>query len=201
MFRLIIILLLVSVQAVAGKDEVLAQFRTGRYMQVAAELEELAGGGDARAMIMLGNLYYAGRFGDVDYARAHDWWYRAWLAGDAEALPNLAVLYRDGAGVQQNLRIAYALFVLMHLQEHHDATTLLRNGSDLENTVSRLDAAGIRAALCYSEDYVRRYLAAHGAGVTPTAPGEVRLRDRSGWPADELPDFVCSGRQDDRAAR
>lgn len=192
MLRLLLILAFVSLPAVAGKDEAIAHFRAGRYVQVAAELEELASGGDARAMVTLGNMYHAGRFGSVDFARAYDWWYRAWQAGDADALVNLGVLYRDGEGVSQNLEIAYAIFVLVHMQGLGSDDTQVRNGGNLTRTVDRIDAERIRTALCFSGEYVFRYIAARGGKVAPTAPGEVRLRDRDWWLEGELPEFTCT---------
>lgn len=192
MKRLMLAFILTASLAHAGKDAAIAHYQAGRYQQAAAELEELAAGGDARAMVTLGNMHYTGRLGDVDYAQAHDWWSRAWAAGDADALVNLGVMYRDGKGVRQNLEIAYAVFVFVHMQGLGSDDTQIRNGGNLDKTVARLDPERIKAALCYSEEYVFRYLAARGQPVAPTGGGEVRLRDRDWWLAGELPDFACS---------
>ena len=45
-----------------------------------------------------------------DYGKAHEWWEKAALRGDAAAQSNLAVLYYEGQGVAQDYDKARAWF-------------------------------------------------------------------------------------------
>ena len=53
-------------------------------------LKELAGQGDAEAMIALGIGYYFGSFGEKDVSSAYDWFFEAYRKGEAKAAPFLA---------------------------------------------------------------------------------------------------------------
>lgn len=190
--RSLYILLLMPSLAIAGKSEAIAYMKSGQYEKAAAEFEILAAEGDTRAMVTIGQFYYSGKLGPVDYEKANHWWYRAYEAGNADALSNIGVLYRDGQGVQQNLEIAYNIFLIVHMRSLGGQNTQIRNNRNLRKTIARLDGESIRKALCFTEEYVYRYIDAEGKSVAPMKSEEIRIKDKEWWLQGEIADFECA---------
>ncbi|NNC96607.1 MAG: sel1 repeat family protein [Gammaproteobacteria bacterium] len=190
--RLLLILFLMPSMAIAGKSEAIAYMKSGQYEKAAAEFEILAAEGDTRAMVTIGQFYYSGKLGPVDYEKANHWWYRAYEAGNADALSNIGVLYRDGQGVEQNLEIAYNIFLIVHMRSLGGQNTQIRNNGNLRKTIARLDGDSIRKALCFTEEYVYRYIDAEGKSVAPMKPEEIRIKDKEWWLQGEITDFDCA---------
>lgn len=191
MKRLLFIILLISFHANAGKEEAIAYVKSGQYQKAIKEFESLAAEGDTKAMVTLGIFYYNGDAGTVDYDKAYRWWFQAYQAGNADALANIGVQYRDGNGVDENLEIAYDIFVIIHMRGLGNDDTQIRSGGNLQKAISRLNEDRVKNALCYSEEYVVRYINAKGNNVAATKPSEVKIKDKDWWLEGELPDYQC----------
>lgn len=190
--KLLLILLFLPSVSIAGKTEAIAYLKSGQYEKAAKEFAVLADEGDSRAMVTIGNLHYSGKLGPIDFEQSHAWWHRAYQAGNADALSNIGVLYRDGKGVEQNLEVAYNIFLIVHMKGLGGQSTQIRNNGNLRKTIAKLDEARITKALCTSEEYVYRYIDAKGESVQPTQDGEQRIKDKNWWLEGELPDITCA---------
>jgi len=188
---LLFILLLMPSLSIAGKSEAIAYLKSGQYEKAAEEFELLAAEGDTKAMVTIGEFHYSGKLGLVDYKKANAWWYRAHKAGNADGLSNIGVLYRDGKGVEQNLEVAYNIFLIVHMRSLGGQNTQIRNNGNLRKTIARLNEERIMKALCFTEEYVYRYIDAEGKLVEPIKPNEIRIKDKNWWLEGEISDFEC----------
>jgi TPR repeat protein len=99
-------------------------------------LRERAANGDPEAQFTLGKNYEAGRGGlKQDYAEAYRWYRQAADTGDPFAQTSVALLYRFGKGVPQDLVQSYMWFQL--------AVDRL-SGPDRDSIAELRDAAGRR---------------------------------------------------------
>jgi len=190
--NLLFIILFIPTLAIAGKSEAIAFLKSGQYEKAAKEFKTLAANGDTKAMVTIGELHYSGKLGSIDYKKANTWWYQAYKSGNADALSNIGVLYRDGKGVEQNLEVAYNIFLIVHMKSLGGQNTQIRNNGNLRKTIAKLNEKSINEALCYSEEYVYRYIDSKGISVEPTRNGEVRLKDKNWWLEGEVPNYECS---------
>lgn len=193
MRNLLLTLALLPTFAIAGKKEAIGYLNSGQYREAASELQILASEGDTKAMVNIGELHYSGKLGSVDYEQANAWWYRAYKAGNADAFSNIGVLYRDGKGVEQNLEVAYGIFLIVHMRGLGSEGTQIRNNRNLRKTMKRLDQEQSKRALCNSEEYIDRYIDSKGESVEPPKSGEIRIKDKNWWLTGELPNFECGG--------
>lgn len=189
---LLLIFFLFPTLAIAGKTEAISYLKSGQYVKAVKELEILASEGDTKAMVTVGELHYSGKLGSNNYEQANAWWYQAYKAGNADALSNIGVLYRDGKGVEQNLEVAYNIFLIVHMRGLGGQNTQIRNNGNLRKTIAQLDEERVKRALCYSEEYVYRYIDSKGKSVEPTKQGEIRIKNKSWWLKDELPIYECT---------
>jgi len=174
----------------AGKDEALELMNAGKYQEAYQEFQILASSGDSVAMVTIGNMFYSDQLGP-NYDEAYKWWQKAFNARNADALVNIGVLYRDGKGVTRNLEIAYDIFIIVHMRGLGTESTQIRNGRNLQKTIALLDRERVFNALCYSEEYVLRYVESKGASVEPTNKTEVKIKHKDWWLEGELPEFEC----------
>lgn len=191
MKKFLLIVLFLPLAAMAGKNEAIAYLKSGQYAKAVEEFSVLAANGDTRAMVTIGNLYYEGKLGAIDYEQTYKWWYQAYELGNGDALSNIGVLYRDGKGVKQNLEIAYDIFVIVHMRGLGGQQTQIRNNGNLQKTIAQLSSDRIKIALCFSEEYVSRYLKQQGKSVASTKSGEERIKDKNWWLKGELPQYKC----------
>jgi TPR repeat protein len=178
--------LLVAAGLNAGVQEGLAAKKRGDYGAAAREFVPLAQRGDLRAMITLGLLYQEGGEGlPQNYPAAMGWYLRAFDHGDGDAYNNLGVMLRDGLGVEKNRRIAYALFLIVHMRGLGGESTVVRANRNLRREVEELPLPEVAAALCMSEEYVEAYVRARGETKnipeTAASPKNQRLRDKNWW--------------------
>ena len=83
--------------------------------------------GDATAQYNLGNAYYNGDTGTVDYDQARRWWIKAAARQDKVAQYNLGTLYDEGRGVVQDHRIAAQWYTAAAQQDYAFAQYNLGN--------------------------------------------------------------------------
>ncbi len=65
-------------------------------------LKEKASGGDKRACLKLGNMFFFGNEVIQDYYEAFHWYYNAAVNGSPSAQFNLAICYDQGLGIEKN---------------------------------------------------------------------------------------------------
>lgn len=151
-----------------------------------ARFERLAADGDAAAMTELGLRYHEGRGVKQDYARACDWYLKAVEHGDGDAFNNLGVLHRDGLGLPQNRKVAYLIFLAVHMEGMGGDDTQIRAGRNLQRLVDQLPKEEIYEALSYTWPYVVQIIKSRGknlavgADVLPSAE-RPRIRDNGWW--------------------
>lgn len=160
---------------------------------------QLADGGDKRAMVQMGLGYQVGEKLPRDYPKAMDWYLRA-LDGDhlndGDALNNIGVMYRDASGVRQNRKIAYLLFLTVHMQGLGGEETVMRANRNLRREMDELSLDETRVALCYTVDYVRAYLRQRGnlVGIPKQLRASItrpRFRELNWWSSGEIAPYVC----------
>lgn len=176
----------------AGANEGVAAIKRGDYEAAYEEFNVLADAGDTRAMITIGMFFYKGDGFEQDYAKAMDWFVRAFELGNGDAFNNIGVMYRDGLGVTANRAIAYDLFLLVHMRGLGSESTQLRANRNLRREVAELGETEIEYALCLSEGQVVSFVVDRGASRPETyASDGIAIRDREWWLEGELPDFDC----------
>jgi hypothetical protein len=151
-----------------------------------AHYEKLAAQGDRRAMTELGLRYHTGRGAKQDYALAYDWYWKAMENDDGDAVNNIGVLIRDGLGVPKNPKVAYLLFLAVHMEGLGTDETQMRAGRNLSRLAQELPKADVEEALSYTWPYVIQIVksrgknTAVGADVLP-AKDLPRIRDNGWW--------------------
>jgi hypothetical protein len=164
----------------------------GKTQEALLILETLAEKDDAKAMVQLGLYYYEGNSVKQDYAKAMDWWLKAFSNENADAFVNLGVMHRDGHGVPQNKKIAYCVFLATHMCGLGSESTQHRANSCLRRMIAELSKADIKDCLSnYTVRYVTAYLEARGQmkgipkeyGPSKTNPA---LKDTDWWMDEEL---------------
>jgi hypothetical protein len=113
------------------------------------KFEKLAAQGDAAAMVELGLLHHTGKGGSVDYVKAMDWYLKAYAKSDGDAFNNIGVLFRDGLGVPKNQKVAYLLFLIVHMEGLGDDAAQSRAGRNLSRLVDSLPRQEVEEALLH----------------------------------------------------
>lgn len=189
-------ILFVPIANAAERDERIDRaLAAGARGDVAEELtlwEQLGDEGDQKAMVSAGVIYQKGLGGAPDYEKALDWYMKSM---QDMALNNMGVMYRDGEGVPKNRKIAYLLFLFVHMQGN-DVAAITYANRNLRQEVAELPKDEIKAALCYTPDYFKAYLMSHGAlvGVPPdlrASADRKRFKDLGWWAKDEIKPYDC----------
>ena len=177
----------------SDRQEAIQLLNAGDYKNAIIEFSKLADKGDHVAMVALGNMHYRGKGVDLDYQKALDWWMKAYELGNPDAISNIAVLYRDGKGVEKNLMIAYDIFLLIQLKNIGGPEIQIRNNSNIIKTIAQMQQHQIQEALCYSEEYISRYLENKGEGEIVQFREEVALKSKiKHLNVMEIPTYECS---------
>jgi len=185
-----------------------------------AKYEALANQGDARAMTTLGLMYHQGKDVEQDYKRAFDWYMKAVEGGDGDAFNNIGVMYRDGLGVVKNQRIAYLIFLAIHMEGMGDDDTQVRAGRNLSNLAAQMPEKDVQEAISYTWPYVIQVIKSRGVELQVGAevlPSEKlpRIRDNGWWmeserakmtfssppPWDKAPKFSADSAEADESFR
>lgn len=189
---ILILLWLVSFAVCAARSDAIEHFKNGDYQLALQEFKILSEQGDHVAMVAIGNMHYKGNGVEIDYRKALHWWMKAYELGNADAFVNIGVLYRDGKGVSRNPMIAYDIFLLTQVKQIGGPAIQSRNSSNLIKTVADMDESQIREALCYSEQYISRYLDKRGEGKIYQYRDEASLKEQLyGYPGLDIPQYDC----------
>lgn len=173
-------------------DHALAAAARGDVAEELSLWEQLGNEGDQKAMVEAGVIYQKGRGGIRDYDKALAWYLKSM---HDMALNNMGVMYRDGEGVPKNRRIAYLLFLFVHMQGN-DVAAITYANRNLRQEVAELPKDEIKAALCYTPDYFKAYLMSRGAlvGVPPdlrASADRKRFKDLGWWAKDGIKPYDC----------
>ena len=169
-----------------GVQEALDAQKNGDHETARKEFQTLADKGDDKSMINLGVMYHTGEGVKQDYAKAMDWYLKAFAKNNGDALNNIGVMYRDGLGVSTNSKVAYLLFLTVHMEGLGSDSTQIRAGRNLSRLAESVPKNDIEEALSYTMEYVNQIVkscgknVAIGKDVLP-AKKRPRIRDNNWW--------------------
>src|SRR5260221_14742394 len=126
----------------------------GEYETARKEFQAPADKGDDNAMISLGLMYDIGEGTKQDYDKAMDWYLKAYSKRNGDALNNIGVMYRDGLRVATNSKIAYLLFLTVHMEGLGSDATQIRAGRNLSRLAESLPKKDMEEALSFTWSYV-----------------------------------------------
>lgn len=110
-----------------------------------AALKSMAQRGDGTAAQTIGMMFLNGNLVKTDLTEAYRWFYAAWSLSEYEGLNAMGVMMRDGLGVNRNLPLAQASFILAAVaskrRDAHDRA--LENSKKLEQQINAADSAQI----------------------------------------------------------
>lgn len=109
--------------------------------------EGLAAKADDKAMVQLGVFHYEGTGGEQNYAKAMDWWLKVFANQNADAFVNLGVMHRDGHAAPTNKKIAYCVFLTIHMCGLGSQSTQLRSNRCLRMVTEKLSRDDIKDCL------------------------------------------------------
>ena len=105
--------------------------------------------GNGAAAQAIGMMHFNGELVPKNLTEAYRWFYAAWSLADYDGLNAMGVMLRDGLGIDRDLPLAYAAFVL--------ATTAAKNKpahdraqSNSDRLKPQIDADGSRRVACFS---------------------------------------------------
>jgi len=155
--------------------------------------ELLANSGDADAMVAAGTVYQSAIKTELAYQKALDWYLKAQTD---DALNNMGVMYRDGTGVPKNRKIAYLLFLTVHMSGT-SAPAITRANRNLRQEMAELPPEQLREALCYTTDYLKAHIESKGkiAGIPENlraAPDRRRFKELGWWREGEIGPYDCA---------
>lgn len=158
----------------------------GDFETARKEFQELANKGDDKAMISLALMYHTGEGMKQDYDKAMDWYLKAFSKRNGDALNNIGVMYRDGLGVSTNSKIAYLLFLAVHMESLGSESTQIRAGRNLSRISEAMPKKDLEEALSYTWTYVDQIVKSRGKNVAIgkdvlPAKDRPRIRDNNWW--------------------
>lgn len=125
--------LVLAAPAYADLDTAKEMLDQGNAEGAVEELEALAYGGDAEAMVLLGDLYFDGTGVAANFSLAWSWYNRATRQGNAEAQYKLGRMMAEGQGAPRNELEALMLFEQAaeggHPQAQLEAGLIYRDGT------------------------------------------------------------------------
>lgn len=174
-------------------DRGLSAEARGDYVAALKVWEQLAHQGDDKAMTNAGVIYQNGTGVTADYEKALDWYLKS-VNGDA--LNNMGVMYRDGTGVPQNRKIAYLLFLAVHMDGMGYEETIMRANRNLRRELAELPQEDTDEALCYTMGYLKAYIESRGklVGIPPKLRASARrprIKELGWWSKDEIAPYAC----------
>ena len=122
-----------------------------------AIFKEHADKGDPQAMVTVGQSYYAGEGVEKDFNKAAEWFAKAALYTDGDALSNLSRMFREGEGVTKNIEIAYDLGIIVHVLMLGNDETQIRAGGNIDKAYAKMTKAQQEEALKFTSVYVMGY--------------------------------------------
>jgi hypothetical protein len=91
-----------------------------------------------------------------------DWYLKAFKERKGDAFNNIAVMYRDGLGVEKNLEIAYALGWITYWGALGSEETQIRNGMNMNKIVAIMPPKQVVDAVKMNVEYVLAFVENRG---------------------------------------
>jgi TPR repeat protein len=110
LFAVLLFSVLAAAPAQAGFEEGKTFYDKGNWIQAIINLRPLVEAGDARAMILLGNMYLDGHGVAADETEAFGLYHQAAEKGNTDGMVAIAALYQTGKGVPENTPLAIGWF-------------------------------------------------------------------------------------------
>lgn len=175
-------------------DRALEAKAAGDFEKALPLWEQLSDEGNKHAMVEVALMYHQGMGRPVDYDKAIDWYLKA-MTGDA--FNNMGVMFRDGTGLPQNRKIAYLLFLTVHMEGMGNETTIMRANRNLRREVAELSQPEIKEALCYTPQYLLAFLKSRGKIVgmpdeLRASPERKRFKELGWWLEGEVQPYECA---------
>lgn len=198
MFRIYLTLLLALMCQWVSADtlgEALAAKGRGDFAAAYPLWVKLANEGDDKAAIEVALMYHQGLGVAQDHGLAMDWYLKVFRR-NGDAVNNVGVMYRDGLGVQKNRKIAYLLFLTVHMNGLGSEATVTRANRNLRREMAELSVAERQEATCYTMQYVVAYVESKGKLESIPAdlrasPQRQRIKDLDWWLPGEVGEFAC----------
>ena len=167
----------------------------GDYKTAYSIWSSLSEQGDYKAAVSAGRMHHQGKGMPVDYVKAMDWYLKAYQK-NGDAMNNIGVLYRDGLGVKKNRKVAYLLFLYIHMEGMGGEETVMRANQNLRQEIAGLSITERHEALCYNLAYLISYIESKGAHekdakVLRESEKQKRIRDMDWWAPGEVGEFPC----------
>lgn len=176
-------------------DHALRASAAGDYDKALLLWEQLASEGDKNAMTEVALIHHQGLGRPVSYETALNWYLKA-MNGDT--LNNVGVMFRDGTGLPQNRKIAYLMFLTVHMTGAGSEATVMRANRNLRREVAELPESDIKEALCYTSEYLLAYI--QSRGTITGIPQELRasaerkrIKELDWWMPGEIGAYDCPG--------
>lgn len=156
---------------------------------------ELAEKGDDKAAIEVGVMHHLGQGVPQNHGLAMEWYLKA-FPKNGDALNNIGVMYRDSLGVPQNRKIAYLLFLTVHIVGLGNEATVTRANRNLRRELSELSLVERQESLCYTSQYLVAYVKSKGTleGIPENlraSPERKRIKELNWWLPGEVKEFSC----------
>jgi hypothetical protein len=177
-------------------DKALDAMNRGDYDAAYSMWVSLAEAGDDKAMVEVGLMHHQGLGRPVDYTAAMDWYLKA-FERNGDALNNMGVMYKEGHGVTKNRKIAYLLFLTVHMEGMGNEETIMRANRNLRREIAELSSREKEEALCYTGAYLDAYVRNRGVltGISSRklrpSRQRKRIRDFGWWAPGEIGKFDC----------
>ncbi|HEX7802045.1 MAG TPA: hypothetical protein VF471_04750 [Pseudoxanthomonas sp.] len=173
-------------------DKAMAARQRGDVYEALKIWEQLGNAGDAGAMVEAGAIYQFDIKTQSAYEKALDWY---WKSQTDDAINYTGVMYRDGTGVRQNRKIAYLLFLTVHMSGSN-ASAITRTNQNLRREIAELPKQHIKEALCYTTDYLKAYIKSKGnlVGIPRNlraSPDRKRFKELGWWAEGEIGPYDC----------
>jgi TPR repeat protein len=184
-----------TAMAAASVQDGIDAMRRGDFAAAYPIWTELANAGDDKAAIEAGFMHHLGRGRPVSFPDAYTWYLKA-FPKNGDAWNNIGVMFRDALGVPQNRRMAYLMFLTVHMVGMGNESTVMRANRNLRREIAELPPTERQEATCYTLDYVRAFVESRGTlNAVPEAlrasPQRKRIRDLNWWLPGEVAKFEC----------
>lgn len=160
--------------------------------------EQLGNEGEKKAMVEAALIYHQGLGRPVDYTKALDWYLKA---KNGDSINNMGVMFRDGTGLPQNRKIAYLMFLTVHMQGMGNEATIMRANKNLRREIAEIPQKDISDALCYTMAYLVAYVESRGriTGIPENlraSSERKRIKELDWWLDGEIAAYKCHDEQE-----
>ena len=139
----------IGISNMASLDAAEAAKERGDGQARLAVFQSLANRGDGAAAQAIGMMYFNGDLVPKNPIEAYHWFYAAWSLADYDGLNAMGVMLRDGVGINRDIPLAQAAFMLATVAAK-DKSAHDRAQSNAERLGPQIDADATRRISCYS---------------------------------------------------